>query len=157
LAIKYSVLRASIRLKIAANVICVAAGNTPHGDNQKGPIPLSNVALFLWFLNIVLDTAGHLSFKSAAITEHDTESHRWKKMLSAFPFWLGAACFCIEFVVWYGLLSLVPLSLAVMIGSINIVAVMLAGRVLFGESLDRMRVTGMSLICVGVALAGGYA
>ena len=107
--------------------------------------------------NVVLDTAGHLLFKVAAVTEHETEVQRWKKMLSSVVFWIGLACFIAEFAVWYALLSLVPLSLAVLIGSINIVAVMLAGKVLFHERLDRMRVTGMCLISIGVALAGGAA
>jgi len=118
---------------------------------------LSDLAIFLWVLNVVLDTAGHLSFKHAAITEHETELQRWKKMLASVPFWIGIACFCSEFVAWYALISLVPLSLAVLLGSINIVAVMLAGKLLFRERLDRMRVTGMWLITIGVALAGGYA
>jgi drug/metabolite transporter (DMT)-like permease len=118
---------------------------------------LSELAILLWVSNVLLDTAGHLLFKFAAITDHENELHRWGKMLSTFPFWIGIACFLAEFVVWYALLSLVPLSLAVLIGSINIVAVMLAGKVLFRERLDRMRVTGMCLISIGVALAGGAA
>jgi len=118
---------------------------------------LSQPAFFFWILNILLDTAGHLAFKSAAVTEHENELHRWRKMLSSFPFWIGILCFCVEFIVWYALLSLVPLSLAVLIGSINIVAVMLAGRIFFHERLNAMRVTGMCLISVGVALAGGFA
>ena len=78
-------------------------------------------------------------------------------MLSAPLFWIGIACFCAEFLVWYALLSLIPLSLAVLIGSINIVAVMLAGKMFFHERLDGMRVAGMCLISHGVALAGGFA
>lgn len=78
-------------------------------------------------------------------------------MLSAPLFWTGIACFCVEFVAWYALLSLIPLSLAVLIGSINIVVVMLGGKILFRERLDGLRVTGMCLISLGVALAGGFA
>lgn len=108
-------------------------------------------------LNILLDTTGHLAFKSVAVTEHDTGWQRWKVMLSAPLLWIGIACFGIEFVVWFALLSLIPLSLAILIGSINIVAVMVAGRMLFQEQLDRMRIAGMVLIAIGVALAGGPA
>lgn len=115
------------------------------------------LAIFFWLLNITLDTAGHLAFKSAAIAEHETEWQRWKIMLSSLPLWIGLFCFCLEFVVWLALLSLVPLSLGMLIGSINIVVVMVAGKVLFGERLDRMRVAGMWLITIGVALAGGFA
>jgi drug/metabolite transporter (DMT)-like permease len=118
---------------------------------------MSKLAIFFWFSNILLDTAGHLAFKSAAVTEHEVELQRWKRMLTNPLLWVGIGCFSLEFGVWFGLLSLVPLSLAVLIGSINIVAVMLAGRLLFRERLDRARVAGMALIAIGVALAGGYA
>jgi drug/metabolite transporter (DMT)-like permease len=117
---------------------------------------LSNLAIFFWILNIVLDTAGHLAFKSAAIAEHETEWQRWKVMLTSLPLWIGISCFCFEFVVWLALLSIVPLSLGMLVGSINIVVVMLAGKLLFGERLDRMRVAGMWLMTIGVALAGGF-
>ena len=53
--------------------------------------------------------------------------------------------------------QIIPLSQAVLVGSINIVVVMLAGRLLFGERLDGLRIAGMSLIAAGVALAGGAA
>ncbi len=105
----------------------------------------------------MLDTAGHLAFKFAAVTGHETGSQRWGKMLSSPVFWIGIVCFCAEFIVWYALLSLVPLSLAVLIGSVNIVAVMLAGKLFFHERLNRMRVAGICLISIGVALAGGFA
>lgn len=118
---------------------------------------MSNLAIFFWVLNILLDTVGHLAFKSAAVEQHEIGLQRWKRMLSSLPLWIGIACFGIEFCVWFALLSLIPLSLAMLIGSINIVVVMLAGRLLFQERLDRMRVIGMSLITLGVALAGGFA
>lgn len=118
---------------------------------------MSNLAIFFWITNIFLDTAGHLAFKSAAITEHEAELQRWKMMLSSPPLWIGIVCFGLEFGVWFALLSLIPLSLAMLIGSINIVVVMLAGRLMFRERLDGMRVTGMWLIAIGVALAGGFA
>lgn len=118
---------------------------------------MPQAAIFFWILNVVLDTTGHLAFKATAITEHENEWQRWKKMLALPYMWLGIFCFLLEFLVWLALLSLVPLSLAMLIGSINVVAVMLAGKALFGERLDRMRVAGMWFITIGVALAGGFA
>ena len=118
---------------------------------------MSKLAIVFWIANILLDTTGHLAFKHAAVAEHGTMLQRWKRMLSTPALWLGIFCFGLEFAVWFGLLSLVPLSLAVLIGSINIVVVMLAGRLLFQEQLDRMRLTGMWLIAIGVMLAGGFA
>ena len=118
---------------------------------------MSNLAVFYWLLNVVLDTGGHLAFKIAAVGDEGSELHRWKKMLSSLPLWIGVACFGVEFTVWFALISVVPLSLAVLIGSIDIVAVMLIGKLLFQERLDRMRLAGMTLIAIGVALAGGLA
>ncbi len=41
-----------------------------------------------------------------------------------------------------------------LLGSINIVAIMVAGRFLFGEKLTRLRVTGILLVTLGVAIVG---
>ena len=41
-----------------------------------------------------------------------------------------------------------------MLGSFNIVVIMLAGRMFFKEKLTRWRVTGISLITLGVAIVG---
>jgi drug/metabolite transporter (DMT)-like permease len=118
---------------------------------------LSTLAILFWLLNVILDTIGQLAFKAAAVTEHETEWRRWKTMLLLPVLWMGIVCFVLEFFAWLALLSLVPLSLAMLIGSINVVVLMLAGKLLFHERLDRMRVAGMWLIAFGVALAGGGA
>lgn len=116
---------------------------------------MSRLATVLWVINIVLDTIGHLSFKAAASAKAPDARLRWRRIFRSLYLWTGIACFCLEFVVWFALLSLIPLSQAVLIGSINIVVVMLAGRLIFRETLDPLRLTGMALIAAGVALAGG--
>jgi drug/metabolite transporter (DMT)-like permease len=68
--------------------------------------------------------------------------------------WLGVGCYVFEFLVWLAFLSLIPLSDGVLLGSINIVAIMLAGRLLFGEKLTRLRVVGIALVTLGVAVVG---
>jgi drug/metabolite transporter (DMT)-like permease len=115
---------------------------------------MPRLAFLFWFLNMVLDTTGHMAFKRAALVEHDTEWRRWRAMLSTPTIWIGAICFVLQFFVWLALLSLVPLSLAVMLAAIDIVAVMYVGKIIFGERLDRLRVAGVLLITLGVALAG---
>ena len=75
-------------------------------------------------------------------------------MLSRPWLWLGIACYVLEFVAWIAFLSLVPLSKGVLLGSINIVALMIAGRILFREKLTPRRVTGMLLVTAGVAVVG---
>ena len=116
---------------------------------------MSTLATCLWIGSVLLDTTGRLAFKSAAITDSpDGEWQRWKRMLRSPALWAGILCFCLEFVVWLALLSLIPLSQAILIGSINIVVVALAGRVFFRERLDTTRIAGFVLIAIGVALAG---
>jgi multidrug transporter EmrE-like cation transporter len=124
---------------------------------EVGNSVLSTLAILVWIMNIVVDTVGHMAFKSAAITEHESEWHRWKKMLSSIPLWVGIVCFCLEFVLWLVLLSILPLSSGVLLGTINMVAIMVAGRLLFRELLDPMRMLGMIFIILGVVLVGVYA
>lgn len=118
---------------------------------------MSPFSIFVWLLNVLVDTVGHMAFKSAAVTEHETELGRWKAMFSNFQIWLGIFCFILEFCLWLVLLSVLPLSLGVLLGAINMVAIVLAGRLIFKERLDPMRSAGLILIAFGVALVGAYA
>jgi drug/metabolite transporter (DMT)-like permease len=110
-------------------------------------------------MNVVVDTAGHIALKRAAIGEREyaSEWQRWQSMLSSWPLWLGIVCFCVEFVLWLMLLSMLPLSTGVLLTAFNTVAIMLAGRIIFHELLDPLRVIGISLITIGVILVGGNA
>jgi drug/metabolite transporter (DMT)-like permease len=118
---------------------------------------LPPAAIGLWMANMVLDSTGQLAFKAAANDDgkHDGLA-RWRHMASRPWLWIGVGCYAGCFLVWLAFVSLVPLSVGVLLSSINIVALMLAGRWVFGERLTRLRVTGILLICVGVA-AVGYA
>jgi len=109
----------------------------------------------LWLANILLDTFGQLSFKAAAAGPDLGEgAARWKAMARRPWIWCGIGCYVGEFLVWLAFLSLVPLSEGVLLGSINIVAVMIAGRLLFAEKLSPLRTLGILLIAGGVAIVG---
>lgn len=109
----------------------------------------------LWLFNVVLDTTGQLAFKAAAGDPAAGDGlARWKHMAARPWLWLGVASYVFEFLVWIAFLSLIPLSEGVLLGSINIVAIMLAGRFLFGERLTRLRVAGIGLVTLGVAIVG---
>ena len=79
---------------------------------------------------------------------------RWRFMFKRPWLWIGVACYVAEFNFWLAFLSLVPLSDGVLLGSINIVAIMIAGRFLFNEKLAPMRVAGIILVSIGVAIVG---
>ena len=68
--------------------------------------------------------------------------------------WLGVICYVFEFVLWLAFLTLVPLSVGVMLGSTNIVVIMVAGRFLFKERLSKWRLIGIMLIACGVTVVG---
>ncbi|QXZ08819.1 EamA family transporter [Comamonas sp. Y33R10-2] len=116
---------------------------------------LSPLVVTLWVLNVLVDSGGQLAFKAAASEPGDRDGmERWRFMLARPWLWVGITCYVAEFVVWLAFLSLVPLSDGVLLGSINIVAIMILGRVLFREKLAPMRVAGIVLISIGVAVVG---
>lgn len=119
---------------------------------------MTPLVVALWLANITLDTVGQLAFKAAAGDPRAGDGlARWKYMARHPHLWLGIACYAFEFLVWVAFLSLLPLSEGVLLGSINIVAIMLAGRWLFGERLTRLRLAGMLLVAIGVAVVGAGA
>lgn len=124
-------------------------------NDPLDPGALPALAWLLWGANAVLDTAGQLLLKAAAMDPAGgTQRERWRRIVRRPVLWLGLACFTAEFLFWVGFLSLVPLSAGVLLGSINIVVVMAVGRALFSERLTPLRTAGMLLIVAGVALVG---
>ena len=116
---------------------------------------LSPLVVTLWVLNVLVDSGGQFAFKAAASEPGERDGmERWRFMLARPWLWVGIACYVAEFVVWLAFLSLVPLSDGVLLGSINIVAIMILGRVLFREKLAPMRVAGIVLVSIGVAIVG---
>ena len=108
-------------------------------------------AAALWLLNLALDTTGQVAFKAAA---RAPDSGRWLTLLRSRLVWLGLACYGVEFVTWLAFLTLVPLSIAILLASTNVISVMLAGRLLFGERPGALRTAGIVLIAAGVAAVG---
>jgi drug/metabolite transporter (DMT)-like permease len=116
---------------------------------------MHGLALALLIAYVVLDTGGQLVFKRAASDERAGDGiARWRYMLARPWIWIGIGCYVAVFLVWIAFLSLVPLSEGVLLGALNIVAIMVAGRVLFHERLTPMRVAGILLVAAGVAIVG---
>jgi len=116
---------------------------------------MSPLATILWATNLACDVIGQLSFKAAAVAGSDaTGFARWRRMIACPWIWIGIGTFLAEFVLWLAFLSLVPLSLAVLVGSADIVAVMIGGRLCFGEALTGRRSVAAVLIGAGVAMVG---
>ena len=111
--------------------------------------------IVVWLVTIVIDTIGQLAFKAAASenTAHDGIAH-WRAMALRPWIWIGITSYVIEFVTWLVFLSLVPLSDGVMLGSINIVVILIAGRLFLNVQLTRHRLIGVVFITLGVTVVG---
>ena len=104
---------------------------------------------------MITDTVGHTAFKAAACDNQDLFGlDNWKYMVSRPWIWIGITAYIGEFFVWLAFLSQVDLSVGIMLGSFNIVVIMLVGRILFKELLTHWRVAGMVLITCGVIVVG---
>lgn len=111
--------------------------------------------IVVWILTIIIDTIGQLAFKAAASQHVDNKGLAyWISLSKRKWLWIGIFCYIIEFVTWLAFLSLVPLSDGVMLGSINIAVIMIAGRLFFNEKLTKNRIIGVILIAFGVAIVG---
>ena len=109
----------------------------------------------VWLLTIFVDTIGQLAFKAAASEDTSNEGlAHWKAMAKRPWIWIGIICYGFEFITWLVFLALVPLSDGVMLGSINIVVILIAGRLFFNEKITRNRLIGVILITLGVTVVG---
>ncbi|MBF9235267.1 hypothetical protein [Microvirga alba] len=116
---------------------------------------MSPLATLLWLGNLVCDTVGQLAFKAASLEAGESSGvARWRRMLGSWLLWLGIGAFVFEALLWLSFLSLVPLSQGVMVGSVNIIGVLIGGHLLFKEYISRKRAVAVSLIAFGVALVG---
>jgi drug/metabolite transporter (DMT)-like permease len=115
---------------------------------------MTATATLIWLLKIVADTVGQLSFKAAANVSEESWLSHWRAMLSDKWMWAGITSYVFEFFLWLAMLSLVPLSLAVLLASFNILTITLGGRLLFKEKLTPRRCVAITLIAIGVALVG---
>lgn len=116
---------------------------------------VSALIIILWLINIACDTVGQIAFKYAAITsKHIQGLHYWQKLFCNYWLWLGFGTYFLGFIFWLAFLSYVPLSQGILLGSFNMITVMLAGRVLFKEHITPFRLIGILFITTGVVLVG---
>jgi len=116
---------------------------------------MSPLAALVFILNIAADALGHLTYKFAAKGTEELETKAyWRHMLLHPWIWIGVGFHTAEFFLWIAFLALVPLSSAVMFGSVNVVVLMLAGRLIYDERISPWRAAGMILICLGITFVG---
>ena len=113
------------------------------------------VALSVLLLNVLCNTIGQMCLKASAMRAQSfTGLAHWKQLAKDYVMWVGILVFAIELLSWVYFLSLVPLSVGILVGSCDMITIMLCGRMFFDETLTMNRVIGALLIAIGVTLVG---
>lgn len=116
---------------------------------------MSPLALTLLAAVLIGNTAGQLLLKAASVrADRAGDDGHWRALLADPLLWLGLVIYVAEFFIWLAFLSLVPLWQGVMIACIDILLVMVGGRIFFGEHITPPRIFAISLIAVGVLMVG---
>ncbi len=117
---------------------------------------MTGEVILLLGISIACDVFGQLAFKTGAsrLVLADAVSLPVFLLRLARQPWLlaGIAIYAVELVVWIRVLAVVPLGIAFPIASLNILGIVLAGRMLLGESVSRRQWVGAALITAGVAI-----
>lgn len=117
---------------------------------------MSSLALLLLAAVLIGNTAGQLLFKAASLrADRAGVTAHWQALALDPVLWLALLIYVFEFFMWLAFLSVVPLWQGVMVACIDILMVMVGGRVFFGEKITGARVLAIALITVGVLLVGG--
>jgi len=118
---------------------------------------MSSFALLLLAVVLIGNTAGQLLFKGASIRADRAEAAgrtHWQALAADPLMWLAIFLYVFEFFIWLAFLSVVPLWQGVMVACVDILLVMLGGRLFFNEHLTPARITAIGLIAIGVLLVG---
>lgn len=117
---------------------------------------MSPLALILLAVVVVGNTAGQLMLKAASMRADRNETiPHWQALALDPMLWIALTIYGAEIFIWLAFLSLVPLWQGVMVASIDILMVMIGGRIFFDEKITGGRVVAIGLIAVGVVLVGG--
>jgi len=117
---------------------------------------MSPFALLLLAFVLIGNTAGQLLFKAASLrASRPGWAGHWQALAFDPLLWLALLIYVFEFFMWLAFLSVVPLWQGVMVACVDILLVMVGGRVFFGERITSARMLAISLIAVGVVLVGG--
>ncbi|GHT93906.1 hypothetical protein AGMMS49545_14230 [Betaproteobacteria bacterium] len=118
---------------------------------------MNSLVLSLWAGNVFCDTLGQIAFKLAAIAPGNRDGMQyWLDLVRRPWLWVGVFAYVFEFLLWLAFLTLVPLSEGILLGSVNIIAVMVVGRFLFRERVTPLRLTGILLVAAGVVVVGAF-
>ncbi len=116
----------------------------------------------LFVMAVSLETLGTVLFKHGTNKLPESVHRGWQGHLSNIinalkrkEIALGVFVYIIEYIIWIGFLSTMPLSAAYPLSSITIVLILLASSLFLGEKVGKHRWLGAALIIGGLFLIGG--
>lgn len=117
---------------------------------------MSLTIVLLFMTSIACEIGGQLFLKMGSRSLPDVSAGGIlvyiARLLSEPWLLLGVAIHAVEFVVWVRILSLVPLNVAFPLASLNILGIVLAGRLFLGETVSSRQWSGAALITLGVVV-----
>lgn len=115
------------------------------------------IGILLVLCCVVIEAIGQICFKRAANHAHGSTNglSTLKKVFGRWP-WIGmgVGCFGVEWGFWTLALSLLPVSIAQPMASIELVVVALLSRMFLREKVGPRRIAGIALILFGTILVG---
>lgn len=117
---------------------------------------------FLFVVAVLLDTLGTTLFKYGTNQLIESTRSGWRGHIDNILAALkrkeivgGVLVYIIEYVIWIGVLSTMPLSIAFPLSSVTIVLILLSSVFFLGEKVGKNRWLGGLLIITGMCLLGG--
>lgn len=118
--------------------------------------------LLLFILAVTFDTIGATLFKHGTNQLPESTKPGWRGhveniagALKRKEITIGALIYVVEYILWIGFLSTMPLSIAYPLSSVTIVMILLSSSVFLGEKVSKHRWIGAALIIGGMFLVGG--
>jgi drug/metabolite transporter (DMT)-like permease len=115
---------------------------------------MSPLATLLLAIFLIGTATGQLLFKAASVRASGEKGGTFIALARDPRVWIGVAIYLCEFLVWLAFVSLIPLWQAVMVANLDILVVMVFGRIFFDEHITVARILAVSLISIGVVLVG---
>lgn len=111
-------------------------------------------AVFGWLLFVAVETATQITFKFAGATLDDRSGlvHLALQVLATPVALLGFALYFLTFLVWMTILRDLDLSRAFPMTAMIYVTTLASAVLLFHETLNPMRIAGVLVIAIGVAI-----
>ncbi|MCJ8014417.1 EamA family transporter [Paenibacillus sp. KQZ6P-2] len=107
------------------------------------------VSYILLLLNIILLVCGQILFKLGL---QNSGGLHWMKLISSVHIWSGLCLYGLATLLWFAVLSRLPLSVAYPLQSLAYVLALIPAYFLFHETMSITKIAGVAVIIFGAYL-----